>query len=392
MKISRNISAPRGSNITCKGWIQEAAMRMLMNNLDPQVAENPDQLIVYGGSGKAARNWQCYDAIISSLKNYGFYPLLYFATLYLINTKTKLKELAVTAGASVVLTIGFLIYGLAAGQGWGTEITPLTTEGSRLLDFDHAFYMSLAVIGAVAYILYGLKNKWRNFWILVIPVLAFGITASLMRHLWIAGGFATLFFIWLVVKDRSAQLKRLLLVYTVSGAIMTLAIFLVTGVLPNSALSQRFSEARNSLSARAFSLSSSDTSVSWRSSVWQSVWRDYQEQPVLGLGFGQKVFIDMPDYLDYVELRNVHNSFLAVFMQMGILSFLVLMAFGWKLWSSLIREAKGGLRPWNIAMATMLLFCAVAFLFQPYLEANFFNVIFWVLTGVSRRLYEGFTS
>lgn len=69
MKINENISAPRGSNITCKGWIQEAAMRMLMNNLDPQVAENPDQLIVYGGSGKAARNWQCYDAIISSLKN-----------------------------------------------------------------------------------------------------------------------------------------------------------------------------------------------------------------------------------------------------------------------------------------------------------------------------------
>lgn len=63
-----NIKAPHGSNISCKGWIQEAAMRMLMNNLDPEVAENPKELIVYGGSGKAARNWACYDAIISSLK------------------------------------------------------------------------------------------------------------------------------------------------------------------------------------------------------------------------------------------------------------------------------------------------------------------------------------
>lgn len=61
------IKAPVGSSITCKGWIQEAAMRMLMNNLDPEVAENPSQLIVYGGSGKAARNWECYKAIISSL-------------------------------------------------------------------------------------------------------------------------------------------------------------------------------------------------------------------------------------------------------------------------------------------------------------------------------------
>ncbi|OGU81525.1 MAG: urocanate hydratase [Ignavibacteria bacterium RIFOXYA2_FULL_35_9] len=62
------IKAPRGNNLSCKGWIQEAAMRMLMNNLDPEVAENPAELIVYGGKGKAARNWECYDAIINSLK------------------------------------------------------------------------------------------------------------------------------------------------------------------------------------------------------------------------------------------------------------------------------------------------------------------------------------
>ena len=51
------IKSPVGTELSCKGWIQEAAMRMLMNNLDPQVAENPSELIVYGGSGKAARNW-----------------------------------------------------------------------------------------------------------------------------------------------------------------------------------------------------------------------------------------------------------------------------------------------------------------------------------------------
>ncbi len=63
------IKAPTGTKLSCKGWIQEAAMRMLMNNLDPDVAERPEDLIVYGGSGKAARNWDSYHAIISSLKN-----------------------------------------------------------------------------------------------------------------------------------------------------------------------------------------------------------------------------------------------------------------------------------------------------------------------------------
>jgi len=61
--------APRGTAISCKGWQQEAALRMLMNNLDPDVAEKPEELIVYGGRGKAARNWKCYEAIVASLRS-----------------------------------------------------------------------------------------------------------------------------------------------------------------------------------------------------------------------------------------------------------------------------------------------------------------------------------
>lgn len=67
--MAREIRAPRGSELTCKGWHQEAALRMLMNNLDPEVAERPEDLVVYGGSGKAARNWECFDAIVRTLQN-----------------------------------------------------------------------------------------------------------------------------------------------------------------------------------------------------------------------------------------------------------------------------------------------------------------------------------
>ncbi|MGB3341106.1 MAG: urocanate hydratase, partial [bacterium] len=62
------ISAPRGTEISCKSWQQEGALRMLHNNLDPEVAENPAELVVYGGSGKAARNWECFHAIVDSLR------------------------------------------------------------------------------------------------------------------------------------------------------------------------------------------------------------------------------------------------------------------------------------------------------------------------------------
>src|SRR5262245_719038 len=62
------IRAARGTALSCKGWHQEAALRMLMNNLDPEVAERPEELVVYGGTGKAARNWECFDAIVRTLR------------------------------------------------------------------------------------------------------------------------------------------------------------------------------------------------------------------------------------------------------------------------------------------------------------------------------------
>jgi urocanate hydratase len=65
---TRTIKAPRGAALSCKGWPQEAALRMLMNNLDPDVAERPDDLVVYGGSGKAARSWEAFDAIVAALR------------------------------------------------------------------------------------------------------------------------------------------------------------------------------------------------------------------------------------------------------------------------------------------------------------------------------------
>src|SRR5258705_9468316 len=70
-KREGSLSAPRGSKLSCRGWQQEAALRMLHNNLDPEVAENPRELVVYGGIGRAARNWECFDAIVATLRRLG---------------------------------------------------------------------------------------------------------------------------------------------------------------------------------------------------------------------------------------------------------------------------------------------------------------------------------
>src|SRR6478736_7936502 len=67
----RVVKAPHGTKLTAKSWLTEAPMRMLMNNLDPNVAEIPGDLVVYGGIGRAARNWECFDAIVATLRRLG---------------------------------------------------------------------------------------------------------------------------------------------------------------------------------------------------------------------------------------------------------------------------------------------------------------------------------
>ncbi|MCJ7707918.1 MAG: urocanate hydratase, partial [Anaerolineales bacterium] len=69
MTSPRVVRAPRGSSLTCKSWLTEAAYRMIQNNLDPEVAERPDDLVVYGGRGQAARDWKSFDAILATLRN-----------------------------------------------------------------------------------------------------------------------------------------------------------------------------------------------------------------------------------------------------------------------------------------------------------------------------------
>ena len=66
--VKREVRAPRGTEISCRSWLTEAPLRMLMNNLDPEVAERPEDLVIYGGTGKAARSWECFDAIVNALR------------------------------------------------------------------------------------------------------------------------------------------------------------------------------------------------------------------------------------------------------------------------------------------------------------------------------------
>ncbi|MCA1833715.1 MAG: urocanate hydratase [Actinomycetota bacterium] len=132
MSAPRNVRAPRGAEISCKGWQQEAALRMLMNNLDPDVAERPDDLVVYGGSGKAARNWESFDAIVKTLrvlendetllvqsgKPVGVFRTHEFAPRVLISNAMLVPEWATWEQFRELEAAGLTMYGQMTAGSW----------------------------------------------------------------------------------------------------------------------------------------------------------------------------------------------------------------------------------------------------------------------------------
>jgi hypothetical protein len=329
----------------------------------------------------------------SSLKNYLFYPLLYFVVYLLFERRQQWERLFrfLLVGATAI--VGFIIYGVTTGKGLWTEITPLTTIGSRILDFDHAFYLCALSLLYIVYILYK-KDKLSKYFYILLPIFTVGIIGSLMRHLWLAM-FMALAALYIMLYARRKQIFRKLFSKYLAVVIMIFSILLLlVNLLPFSKVSNDYFAVQNSVVARAISLTNSgDSSIVWRNTVWQGVWKEYKQNTVWGMGFGRQIYIDMGGYRDYVEVRNIHNSWLAIFVQMGILGigllFWFMMELAYKTLSKKHVVITKNAQIIRFSTMSILALCLVAFLFQPYLEANFFSWLFWINLGLARRYYEG---
>src|SRR5690348_9269988 len=130
--MTRTIRAPRGADLTCLGWPQEAAMRMLMNNLDPEVAERPEDLVVYGGTGRAARSWEAFEAIVRELqrlrsdqtllvqsgKPVGVFQTHEWAPRVLISNSMLVPEWATWEEFRRLEALGLTMYGQMTAGSW----------------------------------------------------------------------------------------------------------------------------------------------------------------------------------------------------------------------------------------------------------------------------------
>lgn len=336
-----------------------------------------------------------FNLSFSSFKHYAFYPLLYFAVVYLFNNKEKIIWLFKFALAGAIGIIFFIFYGLITGSGLWSEFTPLSTEGIRTLAFPHAFYLSLAIIGLITYLIFSEKSNitksagrskmlYKNFYWVLILVWTIGIIGSMMRHLWISLFISVVALFLMLSKEKRHDFKKFLS----RGAILAIAFIILIVyfalLLPTSGFKDTTNYIGDIIESRIGSLASvsGDESFSWRGVVWKETARKYLESPIFGIGFGKKIYVEIEKYKDFVEVRNIHNSPLVILVQMGIIAIFAFLAFVYKNFKALYWKMN---KDWiDFTLIAALANYLVAFLFQPYLETNLLGIFFWIVVGLVR--------
>jgi O-antigen ligase len=323
------------------------------------------------------------DLAFSAVKNYGFYALFYFAIIFLLNKKEHILRFLRFALAGAVAIIFFIFYGVISGNGLWSEFTPLSTEGVRLLAFPHAFYLTMAVLASGIFLIFSPEMKYRKyFWLL--PIWIFGIVGSMMRHLWISLFLSLVIAFFLLPKEKKIFLKNYLGKIVFALVAIVVFVFYLSVLSSNSTFNRGVDYSLEVLGNRVSSFSnfSEDESFFWRGMLWLEAGEKIKENPLFGIGLGKKLSLELGDYQDLVEVRNVHNSLLAITLQGGLLLLLPLLGFViFSLKDVILKKKKDWIDIALLALATNYL---IVFLFQPYLETNLLGIFFWMIFGILR--------
>ena len=321
----------------------------------------------------------------STFKNYAFYPLLYFLIIYTIQNKKDFKNTIHIILLSGLSIIGFIVIGLMRGNGLWTEYTPLSTDGVRFLAGTHAFYLILCVLISSSLLAFE-RFRNRNFVISIIVIWIIGIILSLMRHLWLSFGIGI---IALLVLMPIANQKRIFKASFGSMLIITtliLIIVLIANFIPLTEFSQNIDNLYKIINERVTSIASGsqDTSINWRINFWHVAKESWMQNPLFGLGFGRSLPFEIGEWQTFEEVRNIHNSPLAITIQAGIIGIALFIFF---VISNLLTGLNfifkdEELKPYYIGLLACLVVMIFASLFQPYLETNLTGIFFWILLGL----------
>ncbi|MFA6422171.1 MAG: O-antigen ligase family protein [Candidatus Buchananbacteria bacterium] len=321
----------------------------------------------------------------SSFKNYFWYPLIYFVVIYAVDSREKFKNFIKIFLLFSIGLIGFIVYGIATGQGLWTEFTPLSTEGTRILAFTHAFYLSVAILIALGLLI---AKKLNNilFSLALMWIWLIGIVGSMMRHLWVALIIAVGALFIISPKQEKGYFSKIFAKNIVIIITLILLALLLANLMPASESSGSFVNIVDSTKNRvvSFLTASDDTSVSWRMDLWRDALHKWETNPFFGIGFGKQLSLETFDWQTFEDVKNIHNSPLAILVQTGIVGFvslgLFILAVLFASYKHIVKDKD--LRPYYAGIFAAIILFLLSSFFQPYLEANFTSIFLWMLLGL----------
>lgn len=334
--------------------------------------------ILQGGSGSLA---------FSTFKNYAVYGIFFFMVINIIDNKQRLKELFNVFLVSGILLLFFVFLGLVQGSGLWIEFTPLSTEGTRLLAPNHAFYLCIAIIFSINFLAFK-KNIFGKLTTLIILAQTIGVAGSLTRHLWLALGVTLALSFLLLPKDYK---KNLLKLFAYQGLLLIVVIiiyalfsFIFLGEVEIFGLNY-INDAITRFQSLFFYTSDQDTSIYFRLLAWDKAFKLLQASPFIGIGFGQKLSFDLLGWPMVIEVRELHNNFIGMILQMGALGFFSFIAFNIFLLREtyvLFRKISKKLYPYLLGSFV----CYVLFIFSAnfgtYFDTNVLVISYWIFIGI----------
>ncbi|HBF67375.1 MAG TPA: hypothetical protein DDW36_03055 [Candidatus Magasanikbacteria bacterium] len=328
-----------------------------------------------------------FDLNFSTLKNYGLYAVVYILVMLLFKEKHKREELMSVVFYSGIVVLGIAIAGIIRGEGFWAALTPLSTFGSRFVAMGHTFFtviFSLLLSG----LWFVRKRITMRSWVLLslflVCIVVFFV--GLVRHLWVA--VAALGVIWFIYLQRPVFKDILKLMFGACGILLVSGFFVYTFFVSYGLETRGFDRVQYALEERfdvsKWFQSGTDTSVGYRYALWSTAYSMFFKQPVFGIGFGRWLPANDAGYLFEAPVRQVHNFYIAVALQMGFVGAVVV-----ALW--LVLLAKSALRDrakeFNLirfwSESSMILFLLSSF-FATYWELNVYIVVWWIFLALWR--------
>ncbi len=317
---------------------------------------------------------------LGTFKNYS-YLLVYFLVIALFKNKQDIMRVIKTLFWTGILILGFVFYGIISGHGLWSEITP----GVRYLSGLHSYYLTFSIIILLISLIYKkyIFNFFSDLTIFLLQII--GLIGGMFRHLWL--GLATAFltiFNFLSFKNKTKfinlSLTIILIIFLIS-----LFFFWINGVIGNEytfAHNNFFSSVLNRGQTLFEIGANTESATGWRLATWKIALNKFLSNPILGIGLGQRFYFEYRGFVDLIDIRNIHNDFASLLVQLGLLGFIPFILFNFYHLKDLLKSLKQKDNFLSLILLGFYIISIFGIFFAIYLMFNGTSIFYWTIMGL----------